>query len=331
MIFTATNLISETIAIRAVRNIVAQACPALKAILDHEQISQALVLACADVDQVDPLYLLRTIDTTSYVGQTNPLIKVSNRYYHSHIIAIYHPAEVTDANQVPFDLAPDYQVRPRTTITSPPTGSGASISAVVQWPRILEPIPVTDLPTTDPAFFWADVRAIMSGLTTDDYVTSLQSDGILCANGDRLLYVSGVDTYASTNGIYVIADGHYTRPADADAVDDFNPRKYVRVTEGNLYGDTVWQCTRSPNQMGMDAITFAQITLDSNIDAAQAASQIIPRAAAYLGLQLVSQVTDKTAAAALTAWVTAILARPLPISAQAISQRIYSGTDYAAS
>lgn len=65
-------------------------------------------------------------------------------------------------------------------------------------------------------------------------------DGILLAAGDRVLVKD--NTTASTNGIYVVASGAWTRATDADSTTEIIGAA-VFVTEGSVNADTAWVMT----------------------------------------------------------------------------------------
>lgn len=86
-------------------------------------------------------------------------------------------------------------------------------------------------------------------------------DGISCVAGDRVLVPN--QTIASQNGLYTVASGAWTRPADADTWDEL-VSAYVFVEQGTSYGDTGWLCTIDPGgTLGTTDITwtaFAEVT-----------------------------------------------------------------------
>ncbi|QLF83410.1 hypothetical protein SEA_NICEHOUSE_197 [Rhodococcus phage NiceHouse] len=80
------------------------------------------------------------------------------------------------------------------------------------------------------------VRAVSKANIT---LTAPQTvDGVSLGNGDRVL-VTG-QTTASTNGIYVVAAGAWTRSTDADQDGELAPGTLVAVREGTSEGDTLW-------------------------------------------------------------------------------------------
>ncbi|ASZ74984.1 head decoration [Rhodococcus phage Trina] len=66
-------------------------------------------------------------------------------------------------------------------------------------------------------------------------------DGIALSVGDRVL-VTG-QTTASTNGIYLVAAGAWTRTTDADQDGELAPGTLIAVREGSTEGDTLWGIT----------------------------------------------------------------------------------------
>ncbi len=187
---------------------------------------------------------------------------------------------------------------------------------------------MSDRPTTLPAF--ADVRCVFSTYSLDpDHL--FDTDGVSLAVGDRCLACLATGTDALANGIYVITETSYARADDADEAGDYPEGKVVRVTEGDAYGDTVWQVTTEPIGIGTSPIEFTMLTHPTNVDAAQARAHLIPRAAAYLVAQVAAQLADKNQAQKCSEWSAGVLARPLPTHADAITRRVQTGSTYATS
>jgi hypothetical protein len=326
MIFTNTNLIDQATLTRATRQMVSDVLPAADAsslgrALDREQILSTLALALADLDASDPLDAIRTVDVAAYLGREDPLVKVSTRHYGTLVTAVYL-GELNEANQVPFDAADDCQVRLHAQVDQP------VLHAVIRWPRQAAPIPLSDRPTTLPSF--VEVRCVLAAGGTDPR-RIFDTDGVTLAIGERCLACLGKDSAAPGNGIYVATAQNFVRAPDACVVGDFPVGKVVRVTDGGSYGDTVWQVVTAPIGVGTSPIDFQLLTYPTNVDANQAHAHVIPRAAAYLALQVAAALGDKALAQKLNEWSTAILSRPLPAHADAISRRVQTGSTYASS
>lgn len=325
MFFSSTNLIDQATLIRSARQMARAVIPstvglgALGQTLDREQALAAVRLALADLDVSDPLEVMRAIDASACLGQSMPLMQVSTRHYGAQITALYI-GDPVEANQVPFDIADAYQVRPRAIINLP------LLWVVIRWPRRPEPVPLSDPPSTLPAF--ANVRCVISA-TDGDPFHLLDTDGVALVAGDRCLACRGTGGDALTNGIYQVTEIDFARATDAQTVNDFAEGKVVYVKEGAAYGDTVWQVTSEPISIGTSPIEFTRLTYPTNVDAAQATAHIIPRAAAYLVAQASAQIEDKNAAQKCAEWSAAILARPLPTHADAISRRVQTASEYA--
>ena len=322
MIFTDTNLIDQATAIRLTRQMVSQALPAATPSIDREQALQALTLAVADLDVADPLYVLRTVDTAALIGQRDPQVRLSTRHFGMRIVAIYHPAQVNDANSVPFDLDDHYQARIRTQINS------ATMLVVIRWPRRAYPIPVSDAPAE-----WNPFQAARCMMTTPAVLGAptrdpADYDGERILVGDRFLVVNHSD--ATLNGVYALnSQNRAVRPLDAWTTGQYLVGRTVAVAEGDRYGASVWYVAHDVTNVGTDAITLTQMTYDTNVDADQATAHVIPRAAAYLTQQYAALLDDAPRRDALSAWAAGMLARPLPITAQALSLRVETATHYA--
>ncbi len=333
MIFSNTDLVDQPSLVRATRQMVGDLLPsagkpnALSTALDHAQVLAALKLALADLDASDPLDVIRTIDVQAHLGQVEPLVKVSTHHYGALVQAVY-AGEFAEANQVPFDIAGAYQVRLHTTLRQPALYANPMLWVIIRWPRSPGPIPLSERPTALPHF--ADVRCVLSSTTSDPARLS-NTDGVALAVGERCLACLGAGDDAPANGIYRMTETGLQRAPDATGVSDFSPDKVVRVMEGDTYADTVWQVTHEPLAVGTSPIEFKCLTYPTNVDAAQAAAHVIPRAAAYLAAQFSVQVSDKNQAQKCADWATAILARPLPTHAEAVSHRAQTATEYAAS
>lgn len=82
-------------------------------------------------------------------------------------------------------------------------------------------------------------------------------DGIAVIAGDRVL-VRG-QTTASTNGVYVVAAGAWTRAVDADATGEMTPGAFWFVEEGTTYGKSQWRIENTGSiVLGTTSITVNQ-------------------------------------------------------------------------
>lgn len=81
-------------------------------------------------------------------------------------------------------------------------------------------------------------------------------DGVTLATGDRVLLKN--QTTASENGIYLVAaTGAATRATDADTSADIK-NMVVRVSEGTVNADTMWQLVTDNVTLGTTALTYTQ-------------------------------------------------------------------------
>ncbi|AZD27958.1 phage tail protein [Pseudomonas chlororaphis] len=84
-------------------------------------------------------------------------------------------------------------------------------------------------------------------------------DGVAVVAGDRVLVKA--QSLAKDNGIYVVANGAWTRSKDADASVKVTSGLIVSVEEGALLADTIWQLvTDGAIVLGTTALTFQNIT-----------------------------------------------------------------------
>lgn len=82
-------------------------------------------------------------------------------------------------------------------------------------------------------------------------------DGIAVVAGDRVLVKD--QSVASSNGIYVVAAGAWSRSADADSAAEVTTGMYVFVEDGAVNADSGWVLiTNAPIAFGTTALTFAQ-------------------------------------------------------------------------
>lgn len=121
--------------------------------------------------------------------------------------------------------------------------------------------------------------AALSGLLT--------VDGVVLVSGDRVLVKNQVDT--TTNGIYDVATGAWTRSVDADGTFDLKDGSLVQVSHGTVNARLVYVCTSADTiTIGTSAITFAAMNPGTPITT--------PLAIALGGT---GQITKSAAAAAL--------------------------------
>lgn len=81
-------------------------------------------------------------------------------------------------------------------------------------------------------------------------------DGVSLIAGDRVLLRG--QTTASTNGVYAVAAGAWTRATDADSNSEMTPGAFWFVEEGTTYGKTQWRCENT------GAITIGTTSLTIN-------------------------------------------------------------------
>jgi hypothetical protein len=317
MIFTNANLIDQATLIRAVRVMLQQIVPSANP--PHDQVLSCLNLACADLDAGDPLKVLHILDVSAYRGQTDPIVPVTTRHYGAGVIAVY-VGDTNEANQVTFSQvdALNAQIHARL--------DHDSMAVLIRWPRQPHTLPYSDRPLAFPSF--PDCKSIIAA-STGNPGNAFDTDGVKLSTGDRVLACLGKDSAAIGNGVYVASVSNFTRATDCDAMSEVTVGKCVRVLQADTYQDTVWQIV-DPVCVGIGTspIFFQQLTYPTNIDADQAGAHVIPRAAAYLALQL-SATLDKATATQLNAWATAMLARPIVAPRDAISHRLQTGTAYA--
>lgn len=92
--------------------------------------------------------------------------------------------------------------------------------------------------------------AALSGLLT--------VDGVVLASSDRVLVKNQVDQ--TTNGIYDVATGAWTRAVDADGTFDLKDGSLVQVSHGTVNARLVYVCTAADTiTIGTSNITFAAI------------------------------------------------------------------------
>jgi hypothetical protein len=94
-------------------------------------------------------------------------------------------------------------------------------------------------------------------------------DGHSTSNGDRILATAQAD--ADENGIWVVAAGSWTRPADFDAAGDVVVGAYVLVEEGTIYEGTGWTLSELAGSFGsLSEQTWTQFSGAGEITAGSA-------------------------------------------------------------
>lgn len=91
-------------------------------------------------------------------------------------------------------------------------------------------------------------------------------DGVTLVAGDRVLVKD--QTTASTNGIYTVATGAWTRASDADQSSEVKSGMFCFVQEGSINADSGWLLsTDGTVTLGTTALTFVQFSGAGQIDA----------------------------------------------------------------
>ena len=105
-----------------------------------------------------------------------------------------------------------------------------------------------------------DVKQSVRAATTANITLSGTQtiDGVAVVAGDRVLVKN--QTSQPTNGIYVAADGAWTRSTDMDVWTEF-PGAFTFVEEGSTQADTGWVCTvNQGGTLGTTNVTWAQFS-----------------------------------------------------------------------
>ncbi|WP_249485174.1 tail fiber protein [Pseudomonas sp. HS6] len=85
-----------------------------------------------------------------------------------------------------------------------------------------------------------------------------QIDGVAVIAGDRVLLPS--QTLAKDNGLWIVANGDWTRANDANVSAKVTPGLTVMVEEGTLNGDSLWHLTtNAPITLGTTALAFKML------------------------------------------------------------------------
>lgn len=106
-----------------------------------------------------------------------------------------------------------------------------------------------------------DVKDSVRAATTGNITLSATQtvDGVALVAGDRVLVKD--QTTGSTNGIYVVAAGAWTRATDADSSAEVTSGMFTFVTEGTANGDSGWVLTTNdPITLGTTTLTFSQFS-----------------------------------------------------------------------
>lgn len=112
-----------------------------------------------------------------------------------------------------------------------------------------------------------DVKASVRAATTANITLSGAQtiDGVSCVANDRVLVKN--QSTASTNGIYLVAAGSWTRVTDMDAWTEV-PGAFTFVEEGTTNADSGWVCTSDQGgTLGTTAITWSQFSGAGSITA----------------------------------------------------------------
>ena len=111
-------------------------------------------------------------------------------------------------------------------------------------------------------------NSVAAATTGDITLSGLQTiDGVAITAGARVLVKN--QTAAADNGIYVAAEGAWTRAADMDAVTPLNEvnSAAVFVQSGTTQADTGWTQINDVTTLGTDPVQFTQFNGAAGIDA----------------------------------------------------------------
>ena len=150
---------------------------------------------------------------------------------------------------------------------------------------------------------WKDaVRVCSAGFNFGTMTGFLTMDGVTLAAGDRVLMKDQLT--ASSNGIYVVAAGAWTRAPDFDAAGEAEGAS-VFVMEGTTMADTAWVCTtNAPITIGTTALNWAQFAGGGTITAGAGLTQS-GNTLDVVGDGTINVAADQIGRAALTGDVTA--------------------------
>ena len=322
MLFSTVNLVTSATAIRDLRALITStAGKAHSSYTDHDHLTQAIALACLDLDQVDPLMLPLTISTALYRGQDAPAIpNVGNHFVGTQLIALYMPAQISSENLIPFAATAIGTIVPDAIIT-------ADLLALIQYPRSLDDAIVSNL--NGDLFTVTLVSASNIALYGDGSGPAL--DGVQPVTQSYVLLIGQTNT--AQNGLYYFETDSLTYAFTRPSVSVMNWARQgstFLVTSGTAYTGKYLQLS-TPDTILVNTTPLAFTTLTaypSNVDAADFNAYILPRAAAYIVGQIALNTVDKNIAASLTLWATQILARPLPVRGLA-TLRILASSRYA--
>ena len=150
-----------------------------------------------------------------------------------------------------------------------PTFAGASFTNDVAMGSsritgLADPVNDQDAATkayVDAARSGLDVKQSVRAATTGNITLSNTQtvDGVSLAVGDRVLVKNQTDP--TQNGIYIVANGSWSRAADADEPDEVSPGLFLFVEEGTLNADNGFVITSdAPLTVGSDPLTFTQFS-----------------------------------------------------------------------
>ncbi len=162
-------------------------------------------------------------------------------------------------------IAGTLTVAGNTTLSSNLAMSGNTITGLA------DPVNPQDAATknyVDAARSGLDVKQSVRVTTTGNITLSGTQtiDGIAVVSGDRVLVKD--QTTASQNGIYIVANGAWTRSSDADANAEVTSGLFTFVEEGNTQAATGWVLTSTGTlTVGTSPLTFGLFSITNNIAA----------------------------------------------------------------
>jgi hypothetical protein len=162
-------------------------------------------------------------------------------------------------------IAGTLTVTGNTTLSSNLAMSGNTITGLA------DPVNPQDAATknyVDAARSGLDVKQSVRVTTTGNITLSGTQtiDGIAVVSGDRVLVKD--QTTASQNGIYIVANGAWTRSSDADANAEVTSGLFTFVEEGNTQAATGWVLTSTGTlTVGTSPLTFGLFSITNNIAA----------------------------------------------------------------
>jgi hypothetical protein len=162
-------------------------------------------------------------------------------------------------------IAGTLNVSGATTLSSNLAMSGNTITGLA------DPVNPQDAATknyVDAARSGLDVKQSVRVTTTGNITLSGTQtiDGIAVVSGDRVLVKD--QTTASQNGIYIVANGAWTRSSDADANAEVTSGLFTFVEEGNTQAATGWVLTSTGTlTVGTSPLTFGLFSITNNIAA----------------------------------------------------------------